>query len=105
MVLMDFVTRLPEDHKLYFLSDPRAVFVPVGQLEPSKPPETQRESVDRAEELMRHAAAGEVGRRAPISVARAVNGYKIIDGNATYGVALRHGWQALPAVIMEEADA
>jgi hypothetical protein len=90
------VSALPENHDLYFLPDPEAKLVPIAELTPSKPPATQPGSVDRAEELMRRTAAGEIERRAPISVTARASGYTIIDGNATYGVALRHGWRSLP---------
>jgi hypothetical protein len=97
------VSTLPENHDLYFLPDPEAKLIPVAELTPSKPPSTQPGSVDRAEELMRRAAAGEIERRAPISIAAAASGYTIVDGNATYGVALRHGWRTLPARTPAEA--
>jgi len=94
---------LIEDHGLYFLADPGAILVAVGDLEPTKAPDTQPASVERAESLMRRAAAGKTPRRAPISVTRTARGYSIRDGNATYGVALRHGWQTLPAVVHENS--
>lgn len=50
---------------------------------------------------MRRAAAGEIDRRAPISVARHGLRYRVLDGNATCGVAVRHGWRALPALVVE----
>lgn len=96
------MSALPENHDLYFLPDPDAKLIPVAELTPSKPPSTQPGSVDRAEELMRRAAAGEIDRRAPISIAAAANGYTIIDGNATYGVAVRHGWRTLPTRTLAE---
>lgn len=96
------VTNLPENNELYFLPDPAAVLVRVSELEPTKAPDSQPESVDRAEELMRRAGVGEIDRRGPISVRRRADGYVILDGNATYGVALRHGWTTLPAIVKED---
>jgi hypothetical protein len=99
---MHVVSALSEDHELYFLPDAAAVLVPLHQLQPTKAPDSQPESVDRAEELMRRAGAGATGRRAPISVAPTSGGYTVLDGNATYGVALRHGWATLPALVKED---
>lgn len=98
------VRALPENRDLYFMPDPETKLIEVAELTPSKPPSMQPGSIDRAEELMRRAAAGEVGRRAPISIEAAASGYTIIDGNATYGVAVRHGWRTLPTrTITEDA--
>jgi hypothetical protein len=90
------VTALVENHELYFLPSEKAELIAVADLHPSKHPSMQPESVERAEELMRRAAAGEVDRREPISVVATAKGYRIVDGNATYGVAVRHGWRTLP---------
>jgi hypothetical protein len=98
------MSALPENHELYFAPAPETKLIAVDDLTPSKPPSTQPASVDRAEELMRRAAAGEIERRAPISVvAAAGSGYRIVDGNATYGVAVRHGWRTLPTRTIPEA--
>lgn len=96
------VNEMPDEPDLYFLSDPSSALIPVADLEPTKPPECQPGAVSRAEELMRRAVAGEIDRRPPISVARHGLGYRVLDGNATYGVAVRHGWRALPALLVEE---
>lgn len=78
---------LTVDHRLIRLSD----------LVPTKPPESQPESVDRAEALMRLAARGRQPKRPPITVERQATGdYRVVDGNATYGVAVRHGFKRLP---------
>lgn len=98
------VSHLPENHELYFVPDAAAVLIPLGELQPTKAPGSQPDSVDRAEMLMRQARAGETDRRAPISVVRAADGYTILDGNATYGVAVRHGWTALRAIVEKDSD-
>jgi hypothetical protein len=89
---------LTEDYSLYFAPDEAAELILLAQLVPLKPPEAQADSVDRAAERMAAAAAGDLPRRAPITVRRLeTGGWAIVDGNATYGVALREGWYALPA--------
>jgi hypothetical protein len=93
-------TPLTEDYDLYFEPDAAAQLIPLGQLVPSKPPESQPASVDRAAERMAAAADGELARRAPIVVRPLERDvWEIVDGNATYGVALREGWRALPAKV------
>ena len=53
---------------------------------------------------MRDAAAGRLDRRGPIRVKRVgEREYLILDGNATYGVAVRHSWRTLPVVIEDES--
>lgn len=99
------MSALPENHELYFLPSPETKLIAVDELTPRKPPSTQPASVDRAEELMRRAAAGEIERREPISVVAAAGRYRIVDGNATYGVAMRHGWQTLPTRTIPEDGA
>lgn len=47
---------------------------------------------------MRAAAAGQQGRRTPITVRSQDGGYVIVDGNATFAVARRHGWRTIPAI-------
>lgn len=93
-------TGLTEDYDLYFEQDEETVLIPLDALVPTKPPESQLDSVERAAERMAAAAAGELPRRVPISVRRLeTRGWEIVDGNATYGVALREGWRALPAKV------
>ena len=95
---------LTDTPELYFDSEGDAL-IELDRLQPTKPPESQLGSVARAEQLMRRAAAGEIPRRGPITVQRDVaSGYVILDGNATYGVARRYGWRALPANIMKEGS-
>ena len=73
---------------------------------PTKPPETQPDSVDNAERLMNEAALGQRPKRPPITVAPADDGdrFWIVDGNATYGVAERHGWETLPCHVIQSPD-
>lgn len=94
------MTNLHDDPALYFTSLDRAVLIPVGLLEPSKPPESQLDSVEQAIARMRQAARNEIPKRGPITV-ETTDGcaFRIIDGNATYGAALESGWRHLPALI------
>ena len=91
---------LPEEPRLYFYPLDGVEFVPLARLVPSKSPESQPDSVARAEERMRAAAEGTATRRQPISVRQLPDGrYLITGGNATFGAALRAGWSAIPATV------
>ncbi|HEY3945621.1 MAG TPA: ParB/Srx family N-terminal domain-containing protein [Solirubrobacteraceae bacterium] len=99
---MDIPTadELPEDFSLYFEPSAGTVILPLTLLVASKPPETQPGSVSKAAALMRAAADGTVPRRRPITVRPLPGGkYLIVDGNATYGAALRAGWSSIPATV------
>jgi hypothetical protein len=91
---------LRDDFALYFEALEGSTAIPVISLVPTKLPATQPEAVARAAERMRAAAAGELARRQPITV-RALPGgrYLILDGNATYGAAIRAGWSSVPATV------
>ena len=49
---------------------------------------------------MKAAAAGRIKRRAPITVRRlGESAYLVLDGNATYGVALKSHWRSMPVLV------
>ena len=51
---------------------------------------------------MAEAAGSGRARRKPLSVRDNGNGtYTILDGNATYGAALRSGWSSVPVEITD----
>jgi hypothetical protein len=89
---------LIENPDLYFMTVDGARLIALDRITPTKPADSQRDSVDRAEQLMRAAAAGDHPRRAPITVRADGDGYVIVDGNATFAVAQRHGWSSILAV-------
>lgn len=94
------MTELDDDPARYFTSLDRAVLIPVGLLEPSKPPGSQPESIRQATVRMGQAARGEIPKRGPITVETSDGSiFRIIDGNATYGAALESGWHYVPALI------
>lgn len=91
---------LVDNPALYFDLTVEHKLISLSRLSPTKPPESQPASVKRAEELMRLAAAGAQPKRAPITVQYCEGGrFQIVDGNATYGVAVRHGFERLPASV------
>lgn len=88
---------LIEDPDVYFTTVDGARLIPLSRITPVKPADSQPRSVDRAEHLMREAAAGRCDRRPPITVRAEGGRYLIVDGNATFAVAQRHGWSAILA--------
>ena len=96
--------RLAEDHQRYFESHPDARLVPVTRVLPREPASSEPASVDRAENLMRDAAAGRIPRRPPIAVRRRGGAFEIVEGNATFAVAERHRWRFIPALIEDPAQ-
>lgn len=75
--------QLIENPDLYFAMVDGAQLIPLERITPTKPAESQPESVDRAEQLMRAAAAGRQDRRAPITVRAQAGGYVIVDGKGS----------------------
>lgn len=93
--------RLAENHEDFFNVTPQTTRVSLDKLRPSKQPESQPKSVDNAERFMRQAAAGEKGKRDPIRVRDDGDGtYTVLDGNATYGAAVRNDWKDLPVEVV-----
>ena len=91
---------LPYGHERYFVLPPDARLVPLERLRPTKPPSSQPESVAVARARMLDAAAGRIHRRAPLLVREGADGtFDVLDGNATYGVALAAGWADLPVLV------
>lgn len=93
--------RIEQEHSNFFNVDENTPTVPLDKLRPSKPPESQPHSVDTAERLMGLAAKSEVDKRDPISVeARPDGTYRVVDGNATLGAAIRNDWKDLPVNVL-----
>ena len=87
-------------HDRYFDLPPGTLTIPIDRLRPSKDIAETTEAINIARSRMAEADRGERDRRAPISVRPAVDGFLIVDGNATYGAALQAGWPDLPVKIV-----
>jgi len=93
-------------HDVYFVLGGSELVVALDCLVPTKPPSSQPTAVATAADRMRDAAVGKRPRRPPISVSPLADGrYQIIDGNATYGAALKAGWPDLPVSVVADAGA
>jgi hypothetical protein len=90
----------PYGHERYFVLPADVRLVPLERLRPTKPPSSQPESVAAARGRMLDAAEGRIPRRVPLLVRERGDGtFDIVDGNATYGVALAAGWLDLPVLV------
>jgi hypothetical protein len=90
---------LPEGHARYFSCLDDAVVVAVNTLSASVPANAQPNAVAEARRRMREAARGERARRAPLDVRRDGSRLVVVDGNATYAVAIQEGWRTVPVRI------
>jgi ppGpp synthetase/RelA/SpoT-type nucleotidyltranferase len=89
--------RLPETHELYFKLDADTHTVPIEDLISSKSPEENIKGSVNGAKRMAASAAGELGKRAPITVRPLPGGkYLVLDGNGTMTAAKNYGWRSLP---------
>jgi len=97
-------TTLPEQHELYFNLDANTRMVPIEDLISSKTPEENAKGAANGAKRMAASAAGEIGRRAPITVRPLPDGkYLVLDGNGTLTAAQNYGWRHMP-VKMEQSQ-
>lgn len=91
---------LPEDEARYFQVD-GAITIPLDKLRTIKP----GRSAEGASKFMAAAYHGKIDRRAPIKVTPNADGtYDVKDGNGTLAAATKHGWRALPAMVVQPVD-
>lgn len=98
----DSADKLADDYSLYIDHDPdKHPVVPVSSLIPTKPPESQPESVANATRLMNKAANEGGSKRKPIDVTDNGDGtYTVQDGNATTGAAQASGMTEMPVNVV-----
>jgi hypothetical protein len=89
--------RLPEDPAAYFEMDERTHLLPLKTLVATR---MRPEGVENAARYMEAAAQGKMEKRKPIDVEPTGGaGWRIVDGNSTFAVALRSGWRRIPCHI------
>lgn len=87
-------------HQLYFKDLDSAVSIRADQLVASR---ARPDGLVNANELMRRAAAGEIERRAPITVRPLADArFLVVDGNSTFLNGLASGWPDLPCKVVNE---
>jgi hypothetical protein len=93
-------TQLPEQHELYFKLDEHTRMVPIEDLISSKTAEENAKGAANGAKRMAASAAGEIGRRAPITVRPLPDGkFLVLDGNGTLTAATSYGWRHMPVKI------
>jgi hypothetical protein len=89
--------RLKQIHFRFFTRSARAREIPMSRLIASR---HEPEAASRAERWMLAAYRGQAAKRKPITVTPSGPGrYRVLDGNATYLAARRHGWTSLPCTV------
>lgn len=97
---------LPEQYDLYFKMDGARV-VPVADLISTKSAEENQQGGDNGPKRMAAAAAGELSKRAPVTVmpSEASPGkFEVVDGNGTLTSVSRYGWRALPVAVVSREE-
>jgi 2'-5' RNA ligase/8-oxo-dGTP pyrophosphatase MutT (NUDIX family) len=103
---------LVEDGSLYFNLDTDALDRKYGRvirledvpLDKITPVRARPQGIANAEPLMAAAAAGMGGKRDPITLVRDGDGYRVYDGNSTFAIAQKHGWESIPAMVVDTEE-
>ena len=100
--------QLPENGALYFNNDDQDLQARYGSginlqtvsMKDIEPVRARKDGIANAEGLMAKAAKGGGDRRAPITLLeKPGGGYEIYDGNSTFAIASKHGWDKIPAIV------
>jgi len=89
---------LPEELDRYFVKTPNTKKIALEDLIPIR---AREKGIANAEKYMRMAYDGNMDRRKPISVSKFGDKYMVEDGNSTFAVAKKNGWEYIYA---EEVD-
>jgi hypothetical protein len=94
--------KLPQEHGRYFHVPADAHVVPLNKITATRARPT---GIANGEYFMHSAYHGSMGKRAPISLEHQGDGtYHVMDGNSTFAVAQKHGWDSLPAHVHEKGQ-
>jgi hypothetical protein len=97
---------LPETYDSYFKMDGAQV-VPLSNLVSTKSAEQNQQGGDNGPKRMAAAAAGELSKRAPITVMpseKEPGKYEVVDGNGTLTSVQGYGWKALPVKVVSREE-
>lgn len=91
---------LPEKHDLYFNVEKATKTVEISDLVSTKTAAENAQGAENGAKRMAAAAAGEIGRRDPITVTPLPDGkYLVLDGNGTMSSVARYDWKSLPVKV------
>lgn len=89
---------LDDEPRLYFSETDDAVLMPLEYIIPLRAREA---GIMRGQKFMLQAARGEIQKRQPLSVIPREDGtFELADGNSTYAIAQKQGFNSLPVRIM-----
>jgi len=89
--------KLPYNLKKYFTKPKGTIEVKISDLIPNR---ARKEGIQNAEKYMRQAYDGKIEKRKPITIYKTRNKkYRIKDGNSTFAVAKKQGWDTIFATV------
>lgn len=93
---------LPHQLDKYFTKPVGTIEVEMSKLIPIR---ARKEGIENAEIYMKKAYDGEMAKRKPIEIFKTRNKkYRVNDGNSTYAVAKKNGWETIYATVVSNPN-
>jgi hypothetical protein len=93
---------LPHQLDKYFTKPAGTIEIEMSNLIPIR---ARKEGIENAEMYMKKAYDGEMSKRKPIEIYKTRNKkYRINDGNSTYAVAKKNGWETIYATVVSNPN-
>ena len=93
---------LPHQLDKYFTKPAGTIEVEMSKLIPIR---ARKEGIENAEIYMKKAYDGEMSKRKPIEIYKTRNKkYRVNDGNSTYAVAKKNGWETIYAIVVSNPN-
>jgi hypothetical protein len=93
---------LPHQLDKYFTKPAGTIEVEMSKLIPIR---ARKSGIDNAEMYMKKAYDGKMGKRKPIEIYKTRNKkYRVNDGNSTYAVAKKNGWETIYAIVVSNPN-
>jgi len=94
---------LPHQLDKYFTKPAGTIEVEMSKLIPIR---ARKSGIENAEMYMKKAYDGEMAKRKPIEIYKTRNKkYRVNDGNSTYAVAKKNGWETIYATVVSNPNA
>ena len=93
---------LPHQLDKYFTKPAGTIEVEMSKLIPIR---ARKSGIENAEMYMKKAYDGEMAKRKPIEIFKTRNKkYRVNDGNSTYAVAKKNGWETIYAIVVSNPN-
>lgn len=93
---------LPHQLDKYFTKPAGTIEVEMSKLIPIR---ARKSGIENAEMYMKKAYDGEMSKRKPIEIYKTRNKkYRVNDGNSTYAVAKKNGWETIYAIVVSNPN-